>query len=168
MSTIAEICRRVEKLFPGTRFDTEEMTRWIYEVDTKALDQLIGSRTGCPAGRMDFWYWDGQEWKKGEGDPCQNEYITVDDPLNNGEKRYTVKKKLVLRPYSYATDADKQVLIPYRFDDVYINYIGAKMAAADNEIAEYNNQVLLYQAAWEEYASWYIRNFPQESSHFEF
>ena len=168
MSTITEICKRVDKLFPGNRFDSDEKTQWIYEVDAKALDQLIGSRIGCPADRMDFWYWDGQEWKKGEGDPQKTAYITVDDPLDNGEKRYAVKKKLGLRPYSYAVDADEQVLIPRRFEDVYLNYIGAKMAAADNEIAEYNNQVLLYQAAWEEYASWYIRNFPQKSSHFQF
>lgn len=64
-----------------------------------------------------------------------------------------------LVPYHYPEDATAEVICPNRFCDVYVHYVLAKMHAADSETDEYNNEVLLYDASYKDYAAWHIRNF---------
>ena len=64
-----------------------------------------------------------------------------------------------LIPYSHPQDDNTQLICPDRFADVYVHYVLAKMHAADSEINEYNNEVLLFNASYEDYAAWHIRNF---------
>ena len=64
-----------------------------------------------------------------------------------------------LIPYRYPQDKDEQLICPDRFADVYVHYVLAKMHAADSEINEYNNEVLLFDASYKDYAAWHIRNF---------
>lgn len=64
-----------------------------------------------------------------------------------------------LIPYKYPQDKDEKLICPDRFADVYVHYVLAKMHAADSEINEYNNEVLLFDASYKDYAAWHIRNF---------
>ena len=92
-----------------------------------------------------------------------NSYACEMDPLNlmgccgcidtDSQVRYE------LIPYKYPQDKDIRLICPDRFADVYVHYVLAKMHAADSEINEYNNEVLLFDASYKDYAAWHIRNF---------
>lgn len=167
MSTITQIIAMIDStICPGNRFDQEMKTRWIYEVDAKAFDELIRNslRPGKPASG--FWYQDDDGWHQvinGTEEKAKEKgaYITIGDPLQLGDLPSREICVPELQPYCYAKDADKRLLLPDRFNDTYVHYCSAKMAAADNEIDEYNNQAMLYEASWQEYASWYIRHHSQ-------
>ena len=62
------------------------------------------------------------------------------------------------KPFNYNTDWDKQLSAPDRFMDVYTNYLMAKIDFHNQESERYNNDVVMYQAAYDQYAAWYIRS----------
>lgn len=61
-------------------------------------------------------------------------------------------------PIVYEEDGDRKLAVPDRFRDVYINYMLAKIDFLNQETERYNNDVLMYNAAWDEYTAWMIRN----------
>lgn len=61
-------------------------------------------------------------------------------------------------PYCYETDADRELLIPDRFLDVYMNYLYAKIDFNNQETERYNNDVVMWEAAWNKYQEWYKRS----------
>lgn len=60
-------------------------------------------------------------------------------------------------PYEWKLDMEKELQIPDRFQDVYINYMFAKIDFMNQETERYNNDVAMQDAAWKAYAAWYIR-----------
>lgn len=89
-------------------------------------------------------------------------YAENADPLNMGckpGKPYTINE---LRPYEYDRDQNTVLVVPNRFSDVYTQYLLAKMHASDGEIEEYNNAVVMYTAAYQDYSSWYIRTHSEQ------
>lgn len=165
MLKLTPVIARIDKtMFPGNRFAEDDKTQWIYEVDAKAFDELISQSLPVQKKFPGFWYKDEEGWHEvvnGEEKAIseRNGYISCGDPLNQGITTTICRPhRAELKPYRYAEEPERRLLLPDRFVDVYIHYCGAKMAAADNEIEEYNNQALLYEASWQEYASWYIRH----------
>lgn len=70
-------------------------------------------------------------------------------------------------PYSEADDMERELLIPDRFRDVYLNYIRAKIDYMNQETERYNNDVTMFEASWKEYAAWHIRHhIPKRSARF--
>lgn len=55
------------------------------------------------------------------------------------------------------SDAEKELMIPERFSDIYLSYLLAKIDFHDEETENYNNDVLMYQATYEQFAAWYRR-----------
>ena len=93
-----------------------------------------------------------------------NSYACEIDPLNLmchccGFINAASQVRYELIPYKYPQDKDIRLICPDRFADVYVHYVLAKMHAADSEINEYNNEVLLFDASYKDYAAWHIRNF---------
>lgn len=93
-----------------------------------------------------------------------NSYACEIDPLNLmyrccGFIDAASQVRYELIPYKYPQDKDIRLICPDRFADVYVHYVLAKMHAADSEINEYNNEVLLFDASYKDYAAWHIRNF---------
>lgn len=93
-----------------------------------------------------------------------NSYACEIDPLNLmcrccGFIDAASQVRYELIPYKYPQDKDIKLICPDRFADVYVHYVLAKMHAADSEINEYNNEVLLFDASYKDYAAWHIRNF---------
>ena len=92
-----------------------------------------------------------------------NSYACEIDPLNLmcccGCIDAASQVRYELIPYKYPQDKDIRLICPDRFADVYVHYVLAKMHAADSEINEYNNEVLLFDASYKDYAAWHIRNF---------
>lgn len=56
-------------------------------------------------------------------------------------------------------DSERELTVPDRFQDVYVNYIRAKVDFTNQETERYNNDAAMFEASWKEYASWHIRNY---------
>ena len=56
-------------------------------------------------------------------------------------------------------DSERELTVPDRFQDVYVNYIKAKVDFTNQETERYNNDAAMFEASWKEYASWHIRNY---------
>lgn len=76
----------------------------------------------------------------------------VDEVINQAEG-YNIPFK----PYDYSRDAERELQIPNRFQDVYINYLTAKIDFGNQETERYNNDVAMYNSAYEAYAAWFRR-----------
>ncbi len=102
---------------------------------------------------------EGSPDKTDEDKDCQTHYAEQIDPLNMGSPiPWPIYHEL--RGYKYERDKDAQLIAPDRFSDVYVHYVIAKMHAADGEIEEYNNEVILHTASYQNFCGWYIRNHP--------
>lgn len=66
-------------------------------------------------------------------------------------------------PYDYTTDMERKLYISDRFQDVYTNYIYSKIDFLNQETERYNNDVVMFNAAYESFSSWYLRNNKQKS-----
>lgn len=60
-------------------------------------------------------------------------------------------------PYDYTQDVERTLRIPDRFQDVYLNYLYAKIDFGNQETERYNNDVAMYNASYEAYAAWFPR-----------
>lgn len=77
----------------------------------------------------------------------------VDDVVNRAEGY-----DMVFKPLSYTQDTEKQLTIPERFQDVYINYMLSKIDFHNQETERYNNDVVMYNSAYDAFASWFKQN----------
>ena len=77
----------------------------------------------------------------------------VNRSLNYGNDGYD----MVFKPLSYAQDTERQLTIPERFQDVYINYMLSKIDYHNQETERYNNDVVMYNSAYDAYAAWFRR-----------
>lgn len=91
------------------------------------------------------------------------EGTVVDEILNRAEGN-----NISFEGYRYATDQERELLVPDRFSDIYIQYLIAKIELHDEETLSYNNAAALYQTAFDQYAAWYRRNhMPKEMGYFD-
>ena len=60
-------------------------------------------------------------------------------------------------PMEYEKDQDKKLSIPDRFKDVYVNYLLSKIDYNNEETERYNNDVVMYNSAYDAYAAWFRR-----------
>ena len=87
----------------------------------------------------------------------------VIDEIVNRAEGYDVEFK----PLSYYSDAEKRLTIPERFQDVYINYMLSKIDYHNQETERYNNDVIMYNSAYDAYAAWFRReNRPKRGASF--
>lgn len=63
-----------------------------------------------------------------------------------------------LQPYDYKNDMGAELMIPDRFADVYLNYLYAKIDFNNQDTERYNNDVAMFNAAYESYGTWFRRN----------
>ena len=60
--------------------------------------------------------------------------------------------------YTEETDLETVLLVPEPYDELYIRYLEAQIDYTNGEYAKYNNSILMFNAAYEAYASYYNRN----------
>lgn len=60
--------------------------------------------------------------------------------------------------YDLPADADRELLIPAPFDDVYELYVAAMIDFYNKEYNQYNNSTLMFSERMDQYKAWYIRN----------
>ena len=59
---------------------------------------------------------------------------------------------------TYDLDAERELSVPDRFQDVYINYMLSKIDFHNQETERYNNDVVMYNSAYDAFASWFKQN----------
>jgi hypothetical protein len=66
--------------------------------------------------------------------------------------------------YSYPDDGDRDLLVPYPFDNIYPLYLIAMISLHNREYNNYNNEIQVFNTRFEEYKKAYIReNIPKSS-----
>lgn len=176
--TIDEAIKTIDIILPGNRFDNDIKTMWINEIEGKIFEELhMGDRllreTDIPVDRLKpgqiiFWWREGNSWTnnllKDQTDTDGDDDHGYADQINPLDMCPPPPKKVIneLKPYQYDSDKQTQLIAPDRFSDVYTHYVIAKMHAADSEIEEYNNEVILYTAAIQDFYGWYLRSYGQE------
>lgn len=175
--TLDTIIKTIDTLLPGNRFDNDMKTLWINEVEGKVFEELIYPtfRVISP-GKLIFWRrnadgsWSGEmkffagieSGARNEAGSMYGPFHGEMDPLNMNAGRSGCCRKNPageLKPYTYESDKETVLLVQDRFSDVYTHYVLAKMHAADGETEDYNNEVALWRAAYDDYAGWHLRNF---------
>ena len=59
--------------------------------------------------------------------------------------------------YTEMTDVDTVLLVPAPFDEVYLRWMEAQIDYHNGEYDKYNNAIIMYNTAFEAYASFYNR-----------
>lgn len=55
-------------------------------------------------------------------------------------------------------DADKELLVPAPYDDVYALYVMAQIELLNKEYDHYNNYVLAFKEMLDSFSAWYLQN----------
>jgi hypothetical protein len=64
---------------------------------------------------------------------------------------------IVFDGYTQKDSMDTILLVPMPFDEVYIRWLEAQIDYYNGEIARYNNSMMMYQAAFDDYQRYYNR-----------
>ena len=65
--------------------------------------------------------------------------------------------KVIFTSYDENTDINTELLIPAPYDDVYLRWLEAQIDYHNGEIDKYNNSIMLFQAAYNEFSRYYNR-----------
>ena len=60
--------------------------------------------------------------------------------------------------YNLPDDADKELLVPHPYDDLYGLYVAAMIDFYNKEYNHYNNSMLMFAERMDQFKAWYIRN----------
>lgn len=63
-----------------------------------------------------------------------------------------------LPTYDYEADQEAELLVTAPYDIIYFHYLSAKIDFIECEINSYNNNMSLYNAAYDDFAAYYRRN----------
>ena len=78
------------------------------------------------------------------------EGMVVEEILNRAEGN-----EIEFEGYDYDLDAEKTLLVPDRYADLYRNYLYAKVDYANAEYERYNNSVTMFEASYSTFAQHY-------------
>lgn len=81
------------------------------------------------------------------------ESMVVEEILNKAEGN-----DIEFTGYDYNVDNERELLVPDKFADVYVNYLHSKIDYHNAEYARYNNSVAMFEAAFSTFAAYYRRN----------
>ena len=62
-------------------------------------------------------------------------------------------------PMEYGVDDDRELTVPDRFQDVYINYLLSKIDFNNQETERYNNDVVMFNSSYDAFAGWFRRKY---------
>ncbi len=74
----------------------------------------------------------------------------ADEVINHAEGH-----EVEIRDLDYGVDPGREMLVPDRFRDVYLCYVRAKIDFMNQETERYNNDVAMFDAAYQSYAAWF-------------
>ena len=65
---------------------------------------------------------------------------------------------IIFTGYNENTDVYTELLVPAPFDEMYLQWLEARIDYANGEYDKYNNAILMYQTTYDGYANYYNRN----------
>ena len=69
--------------------------------------------------------------------------------------------------YAIPDDADKELLVPAPYDDLYGLYVASMIDFYNREYGHYNNSTMMFSERLEAYKAWYIRQHnPEKAKNF--
>lgn len=67
--------------------------------------------------------------------------------------------------YEWNMDADKVLLVPNQFCDIYVKYLFAQIDFHNAEYTRYNNSTMMFNTVYDEFAAYWRRNhMPRQSA----
>lgn len=60
--------------------------------------------------------------------------------------------------YDDSTPLDTELLVPAPYDEVYLRWLEAQIDYTNGEYGKFNNAIIMYNTAFDAYASYYNRN----------
>lgn len=60
--------------------------------------------------------------------------------------------------YDGNTDPDTVLLVPFPYDNIYTYWLMAKIDEQTLELDKYNNDRIMFNAAWESFSDWWTRS----------
>jgi hypothetical protein len=146
--TLSELVAKINQLKPS-EYDKDDITGWVNAVEFMAVDQVINrSEHRLP--------------------PPPKDPVVVNPGINNyvPDVAPQLLPDLEFKPYVYAEDAERELLIPDQFKDAYIYFVSAKIDFQNMEIDRYNANSQAFENEFQEYAKWYRRTHkPKEVRH---
>lgn len=61
------------------------------------------------------------------------------------------------KPYDADEDVDKNLLVTFPYDELYLKYLEMKIDEANGETAKYNNSAIMFNSYFQEYRTQYHR-----------
>lgn len=135
---VREAIETVDRLHPNT-IDAGDKVRWLSELDHSVWDEVIQTKEDAI-------------------------YVPIEEVENPVIPVPEVLKEFV--PYEYGVNEETELLITSPYTEVYIAYLAAKIDMYSNDISSYNNNMQLFNAAYEEYVAWYNRKHMPRSDFF--
>jgi hypothetical protein len=68
--------------------------------------------------------------------------------------------------YTDETVTTTVLLVPEPFSEIYVLWLAQKIDFYNNEIARFNNSAMMYNTAWQEYATWYNSTVMPRQDHY--
>lgn len=62
--------------------------------------------------------------------------------------------------YDIPEDANKELLVPHPYDDIYQFYVSAMIDLHNKEYEHYNNNVMIFRERLDQFKAYYMRNNP--------
>lgn len=133
--TIIDAINRVDARKPGNQYTIAEKIKWLSDLDGIITRELIMTHGG----------------KYFEGRPPGG----CPPPPGGDGTLYGEFPK-----YNENTDVNTALLADDAYGDLYIYYLEAQIDRCNRELASYNNDMILFNSAYEEYANYYNRTRP--------
>lgn len=111
-----------------------------------------------------------------------NEAIAAVDGLRNNQIPEGVKRAMlseldgriyreVIAPnsidftgYNAETEGETELLVPYPYDGLYVNYLEMEIARINAEMPRYNNAAIVFNEKYAAYKRWYNRTHTKPSA----
>lgn len=68
--------------------------------------------------------------------------------------------------YDVDTDLNKDLLIPFPYDDIYLRWLEMQIDYANGEYGKYNNSITMYNTAYSAYEKFYNRTHKPKAKRF--
>ncbi len=165
MPSINEVIERVARLRPVQALEDGDMARWLLELEGRMWNVLVGT-SDLPRQSMPL----TPLVPPAPQDPAEPPAPLGQEP--EGQTTITIPMTPLTpawppleRAKVWPEDGDKPLLAPPPYDRVYDFWLISSIEFALREYSSYNNSVLLYNEAYQEFAAWFRRQFRGKPGH---
>lgn len=141
---IEEVIARTDELKPN-QFSEDIKATWLSELDNRIYNDLISTHVDNP-------YFTEVMYEEIETEGPDGEKI-----IEQGEQILVNEEGQTFISFPY-TDVSTDLLAPFPYDTLYVNYLNAKIDETTGDTQRYANSYVLFNNAYSDYAKWYNRN----------